>query len=173
MSWRFTRSCNCSLYIRWTSAELFYIFTNECVFILPLASTINCWIFPSPQTLLTTTMTQTPWHLLLHIPNRITYVSGRVHFNVPQRWCSCLRNRLHPRLLYSKAYKQSCLHRVCATSSLLGDSYLKVLLGLNVLLLCIPVSVRIQPHRHLRVVIYWSNSGLYILPCLHRIKKIP
>ena len=47
------------------------------------------------------------------------------------------------------------------------------LLGLNVLLLCIPVSVGIQPDRYVRAIIYLSNSGLCILPYLHRVKRIP
>ena len=50
---------------------------------------------------------------------------------------------------------------------------LNALLGLNILLLCIPVSVCIQPEPYVRVLIYSSNSGLCILPCLHQIHRIP
>ena len=46
---------------------------------------------------------------------------------------------------------------------------LNVLPGLNILLLCIPVSVCIQPDRYVRTLIYSSNSGLCTLPCLHPI----
>ena len=45
-------------------------------------------------------------------------------------------------------------------------------LGLNILLLCIPVSVRIQPDRYVRALIYSSNSGLCISLCLHPILRI-
>ena len=59
----------------------------------------------------------------------------------------------------------SCLSYFFVTRELPSECAL----GLNILLLCIPVSVCIQPDFYELTLIYSSNSGLCTLPCPHRV----